>query len=961
MRKTYFLGLLFIISNAVLAQSGKITGKVISAVSGQPLLSATLILIEKSKTEIADQNGIFSFNKLEAGVYSIKCSYSGYNEKTIDSIVVKSEDNTSVTISLEEKKALNEIVVKSTRAKAAGETVASLLIAQKNSAGVSDGITAESIRKTPDKSTGDVIKRVSGASIQDDRFAIIRGLNDRYNAAFINGAPLPSTESDRKAFAFDIFPASILDNLVIYKTATPDKTGEFAGGIIDITTKSILPKSFTSISFGASVNTLITGKNRYFSENKGKKDWIGIDDGTRAIPAGIPSSATLRNVLNNPQRAELAKLFGNYKWGIKQVNTGPNFNFQLSKGFNIERNQREFLGALFSINYNRNYTFSEGTRNGYEYALSDTVYSPPLERGKYKDSIYNDEVVVAALGNISVKIDNRNNLSWKNNLSINTDNKLIKRIGFPDFTSDSTLFSKQAVRWFTSNQIFSSQLTGEHLVGQNKTKINWLGAFSKVKREIPNLSRTAYTGNLPDVSGSTGVFSTPPSQTSGSGTMFFSRSDETIKSIKADITQPYTFMKNSQNFARIGGGYQVRKRDFTSRTMGLSPYDDQNAGVSFDYSLRELPEDQIFLPGHLGQLKDGQGGFLLNDGTLANSDYDASSTTMHAYIMNDQRFFKKFRLIYGVRMEKFSQKLNSIKGFRDTINLKTVVTDFLPSVNFVYAVTSKMNVRLSYALTINRPEFRELAPFLFFDNVTSYLYEGTETLKRAKITNYDFRYEIFPGKAQLFSVSAFYKEFANPIEIVTLPNTSSQAKYINTTTAKVYGAEVEFRTLLSTLLGIKKEGSFLSKFTLTANAAYIKSTIRLKDSLFGFSPSQLFSDRALQGQSPYIINGSVGFNDEKTGFSSTLSVNRVGDRILIAGTYNSADIYEKARTVVDFQLAKFFLKNTVEVKFTAKDLLAQKLNFYFDMDRSKSYTDKDRYFSSNTAPKVFSFSATFKF
>jgi outer membrane receptor protein involved in Fe transport len=234
-------------------------------------------------------------------------------------------------------------------------------------------------------------------------------------------------------------------------------------------------------------------------------------------------------------------------------------------------------------------------------------------------------------------------------------------------------------------------------------------------------------------------------------------------------------------------------------------------------------------------------------------------------------------------------------------------------------------------------------------------------LKRAKITNYDFRYEIFPGKAQLFSVSAFYKEFANPIEIVTLPNTSSQAKYINTTTAKVYGAEAEFRTLLSTLLGINKEGSFLSKFTLTANAAYIKSTIRLKDSLFGFSPSQLFSDRALQGQSPYIINGSVGFNDEKTGFSSTLSVNRVGDRILIAGTYNSADIYEKARTVVDFQLAKFFLKNTVEVKFTAKDLLAQKLNFYFDMDRSKSYTDKDRYFSSNTAPKVFSFSATFKF
>jgi len=164
--------------------------------------------------------------------------------------------------------------------------------------------------------------------------------------------------------------------------------------------------------------------------------------------------------------------------------------------------------------------------------------------------------------------------------------------------------------------------------------------------------------------------------------------------------------------------------------------------------------------------------------------------------MNDQRL-NKLRLIYGVRMESFNQKLNSIRNFNDTIRLDTVVTDFLPSVNIVYALTTKMNVRLSYSQTLNRPEFRELAPFLFFDNVTSYLFEGTETLKRAKIKNYDFRYEFFPGKAQLFSVSAFYKEFMNPIELITLPNTSAQAKYINSTSGTVYGAEIEFRIVLS--------------------------------------------------------------------------------------------------------------------------------------------------------------------
>jgi TonB-dependent receptor len=956
MQKLFFLLLSLYLSGTATAQTGKISGKVINAGSGRALNNATLFLTEQSKTEAADQNGNFTFSRLEPGTYSIKCSYSGHIEKTVTDIVVKNNDNTVISISLDEKLS-GGVVVTGKRVKAAGETVASLLIVQKNSANVMDGITQQQIKLTPDRSASDVMRRVSGASIQDDRFAIIRGLNDRYNAAFINGAPLPSTESDRKAFAFDIFPSSILDNLIIYKTATPDKSGEFAGGIIDITTKSILPKNFTSISVGGSFNTLITGKDRFYSENKGKKDFFGIDDGTRALPAGIPSTAELK-ALTPAQRAEMSKLFANYKWGIKQSTASPNFNFQLSKGFNIERKQKEFLGALFSLSYNRSYTFTEGERNSYDFDLNAPPDAQLIQKGKYKDSVYNDEVVLAALGNIAVKINNRNSISWKNNFSINTDNKFVKRIGAPDYTTDSTFFVKDAVRWFTSNTIFSTQLAGEHQVGKIKTKINWLAAYSKVDRDIPNLSRTSYVGTYPDVN--TNLFanfsSGPPLLSSGSGTMFFSNSNETIRSIKADVTQPYKFMKNSDNYVKVGGGYQKRVRDFNSRILGFAPY---TSGVAFDNSLYLLGEDQIFLPQNLGKKSNGKGGFLLNDGTLAYSVYGASSTLANAYVMNDQRFFKKFRLIYGVRMESFNQQLNSFRD-RDTININTNIQDFLPSVNFVYALTKKMNIRLSYTQTINRPEFRELAPFIFYEFVSNYTFEGQETLKRAKIKNYDFRYEFFPGRAQLFSVSAFYKEFTNPIEIITIPNTTSQTIYNNAESAKAYGVEIEFRTLLSTILGIKKEGAFLSRFTLAANGAYIKSNVKLGP-LFGFSPEQLVTDRALQGQSPYLINGSLGYNDEKTGLSSTLSVNRIGDRILFGGTFRDADIYEKARTVVDFQLARAFLKNKLEIKFTARDILAQNVSFYFDFDKSKSFTERDRYFSSNIAPRIFSFSATYKF
>jgi len=272
-----------------------------------------------------------------------------------------------------------------------------------------------------------------------------------------------------------------------------------------------------------------------------------------------------------------------------------------------------------------------------------------------------------------------------------------------------------------------------------------------------------------------------------------------------------------------------------------------------------------------------------------------------------------------------------------------------------------MNIRLSYSQTVNRPEFRELAPFLFFDYATQNTIGGSANLKRAKIKNYDFRYEFYPGKAQLFSVSAFQKDFIDPIEIIFIPGTTNQASYVNVTSAKVYGLEAEFRTLLSTLFGIKKEGALLSKFTLSANAALMKSSVKI-DSLFFFERSRLITDRPLQGQSPYLINSSLAFADDKTGFSATISVNRVGDRIYIAGIKGeAADIYEKARTVVDFQVTKFLMKNKLELKLTAKNMLTQDINFYSDFDLSKSYTGSDKFFSTFNAPKVISFSATYKF
>lgn len=947
MKEIYFLLSIILISITSFGQTGKITGKVINANSGQPLGGATLMILEKSTITVADLNGVFSFNKLDTGVYSIKCSYTGFEEKVIVEIRVKENENTDISISLDNKLS-SGVVITTKRIKAAGETVASLLIAQKNSANVSDGVTAETIKKTPDRSSSDVIKRVSGASIQDDKFAVIRGLNDRYNSAFINGAPLPSTESDRKAFAFDIFPSAILENLIIYKTATPDKSGEFAGGIIDITTKSTSSKRIASFSIAQGYNSLITGKKRLFNEMKGKNDWLGLDDGSRAVPDGLPADKNAFGNLTFNERLNLAKGFGKYKWGAKTANTRPNFNFQFVKSFNIDKNQQEFISSLLSVTYTRSFTFVSGERNSYDnpdYSSDPSLPTYlPRQRRKAIDSIYNDEVIWAALGNIGLKINNRNNISWKNNLSVNTDNRFVRRFGNVDLTDDSSNIQRETLMQFISDKIYSSQLLGEHQIGRIKTKINWLASYSKVSREMPNqllLSPGLFTGGV--------------AARGAPGSMISTNSQENLKNGKIDVTQPYTFMKNSQNFIKIGAGYQLRERDFGTRDLNFIQY--EGSTYEKDFSVINLPDDQRFLGQYLGLMSNGKASISVQDGTVPNSEYVASSTNTHAYIMNDQRFFNKLRLIAGLRMESFNQKLVAAQRGLGAVNINYTKVDFLPSANLVYALTPKTNLRASYSETVNRPEFRELASFGFYEFVSGLFVYGNSNITRAKINNYDFRYEIYPGKSQLLSVSAFYKKFTNPIEFILSPFYPNEATYENKPSSTLYGVEAEFRVLLSTLFGIKNENAFLNKFTLTGNGAYMKSKVPL--GLSQDSTKQL--SRPLQGQSPYIINGSVGYSDEKTGLSSTISVNRIGERLVLGGSRLVPDVFDRERTVIDFQIAKTFLDNKVEVKFNIRDLLAQNVTTYFDYDKTGSFTEKDRIFSSNNAPSSFIFSATFKF
>lgn len=956
MRKQILLTLfIFFFASAAIGQNGKITGKVINAKTGEALVGGKVAISNNSKNSSTDQNGVYSLSGLEKGNYSITITHKGFDTKTV-ATVLKEDEVLILDIVMEPESNNTAVVVKA----ASGiskpkETVSSLLIAQKNSASVSDGISAETIKRTPDRNTGDILKRVSGASLQEDKFAVIRGLNDRYNAAYVNGAPLPSSESDRKAFAFDVFPANMLDNLIIYKTATPDMPGEFAGGQVVINTKGIPSENFQSVSIGMGFNTITTFQNKKYSDG-GQWDFLGIDN-TRAMPSNLPDIATFKN-LSNADRIPYARSFQPTNWSIMNSSAAPNTNFQYILGRNFQRKEKDFIGLIFSVTYQKNMTKNDGSR---------TFYAPEYDNAAqrvYTEENHNTQTLFGAIGNLTCKINNNHNISFKNIYSINADNRVLTRDGINDVINDPSIYFKSYALWFTSNKIYSTQLIGEHYLPSSKIRINWVASYSNIKRDIPALRRMAFDSSAGSAAYNAKLFDpNPVDNDNTAGLSFYSTNKEKVNNFKFDVSKSFNFSKNFTSLFKLGGYYQMRDRQFNPRLLAFCNYNSSR----FDNTLLTLSPDRLFINSHMGNVAGGKTGFNLKDITEIRDLYTAGTELYAFYGMTDQRIGKKIRLIYGARVEDFHQTLNAEYNQFTPVRVNTRKTDLLPSANMVYSLNAKQNLRLSYSKTINRPEFRELAPFLFRDYTIKYSVFGDTTLRRATIDNYDFRYEFFPGKAQLISASAFYKKFTDPIELISVSNQERTLSYRNTPSAQILGAELEIRTLLGNLFQTS-ESSIFNKLTFFGNFTYIKSKVNLQ--VTDTSNYYYKEGRVMQGQSPYVINAGFTYQDDAKNLSSTISLNRYGQRIFLAsngdvlqnGTIIEPNLWENGRTQLDFQFTKSFPDKNMDLKLNVKDILAQKLIFFEDTNNNKKYDKSaDALRSSQTFGRVITLSLTYKF
>lgn len=922
LRKITFLIALICINTLLSAQTGKITGKIIDGKTGETLPGATVLIEGTTKGASADFDGNFSISPVATGTYTLVISYVTYDNKKIAGIQVKANDVTELNIALDQASSQNlvEVVIQAEMNK---ENTNTLLVMQKNNASVSDGISSEAIKKTPDRNTSDVLKRVSGASIQDNKFAIIRGMGDRYNAAYINGSPLPSSESDKRAFAFDIFPAGILDNLIILKTATPDLPGDFAGGVILINTKNIPEKNSTSISISGSYNSQTTFKN-FKTYKGGKTDWLGMDDGSRQLPKDMPTTKEYNAITLNTEKIDHAKKL-NYDWSLKNKMALPNLNIQLSQANVFKLFKRDF-GSVLAINYSNSNSTTISDRREFE------EQGDVIQKFKdYKDSTFSNNILASLLWNLSYKLNDNNQIGLKNIYSINSDNKTIIRNGIAE-AGDPTFprWEKSNVRFFTQNNIYSGQLNGDHFIPYGKIKLKWIGGLSDIKRDIPNLRKMVYhkdSAHENDTTRYAAVFVPNAVGPSSSGAMFFAKTNERIYSFKLDASKLFE-IKKTKHELKLGGFSQYRDRSFNARLLGYTFYQ-KGSSIKPNKNLTYLSEDQIFNPNYIGVI-DGpgkyDGGFTLTESTTYIDSYKASGVLNAGYIMADSRFNEKLRFIYGVRAESYMQTLKTSNKIFEEQTKDTTVLDFLPSVNAVWSLTERTNIRVAYYKTVNRPEFRELAPFNFYDFVTDYQISGNDTLQRATINNYDLRVEYYPKKpGQILSASVFYKDLTNAIEQIAGNGQIRSINFVNVPKATNVGLELEYRVLLSTIFG-HDSCRLLNSTTIFTNFSFIKSNVDV-------TKLNNVEARPLQGQSPIIINAGAQYLDSKYNFGISFSYNYVGKRIVIVGNTDEPNIWENPRHVLDLQLSKT-IKEKMEIKLNVRDAIAQNLIYYQDINKN---------------------------
>ena len=886
-RKTLIFHLLIFIGISFSQQKGSISGKVFDKQTNEALIGASVSIENSNLGASSDLDGNYEIRNLQAGNYSIRVSYISYRTIVIKNIKVESGKSTVINIPLEQESTeLKEVVVS---AEALKSTEAAILNIQKSSLNIVDGMSAELIKKNNSSDGIDILRRMTGVTISDGKYAFVRGVSDRYNSTLLNGSTLPSTDPEKKSFSYDLFPASLIENVLTSKTFIPDKPADFSGGLVEINTIEFPSNLIMDLSIGTGYIANQTGKV-VSTYQGGKTDFLGIDDGTRKLPSSVPSTRIDRT-FTPVQLEQIGKSFSN-NWDLKSSNLPVNTNFKFNIGNKINFGEEEVLGYIASVTYSNTNDLKE------TYQANYTFEGP---RYIYNGTTHNNSVNWGALFNLSLKLSNNNKISLKNVYNNSSDNETIQYEG--EYASYLQYRKTTSLR-FISRSLQSSQLTGEHSLDLfNGVKFDWNLNYSQSNRSEPDARRYVYARDMYSPEDQL-QFLLDQSLVS----RYYGNLDDKIYGSSANLKIKLFDDKNLPEF-KLGFLLDRRSRDFNARVFGFRNVPGGNFMKEQELLYKDVKT--IFSSENINPT------FIeVVEITQPTDSYSSNQNVNSAYFLTDFALFDKVKFVTGLRYENSVQELQTLTRTGEKFYLKNIYDDFFPSLNISTKFSDEVLLRFGISKTISRPEFRELATFTYFDFVENELVMGNPKLVRSLINNYDLRLEYYPTAREMFAVSLFYKHLINPIEQILISSSGLEPtrSYENAKEAKNYGFEFEFR----------KSFDFISKsldrLMLIGNVSIIKSKIFLN--VNGFQ----IPNRPLQGQADFIFNSGLYYETLDNDISASITYNKVGDRIAKVGYGGLGDVIELARDQIDLTISKKIM-NSLSIKLSAKDILGNDQKF----------------------------------
>jgi hypothetical protein len=897
----------------ITAQQSVIRGTITEDATGEPLPGVTVFVEGTTIGAMSDFDGEFSI-PIAPGLYDLRVSFISYETINIKGLKVE-PGKVSLLDNLKMKEANFELAEVVVTAAAVRNTEAALMTVKAKAANMLDGISSSNFRKIGDSDAASSIKRVPGVSVEGGKYVFVRGLGDRYTKTILNGMDIPGLDPDRNTLQMDIFPTNIIDNIIVYKTFAAELPADFTGGIIDIATKDFPEQRTSSISLGAGYNPDMHLNKDFLTYEGGATDWLGFDDGTRKIPAteDIPQYTEVFLNPNSEQAMRYKEILSSFNPVLAASNKQNfiDYNLGYSLGNQINRPKA-------SWGYSLNLSYKSETEFYKDADFGRVGIYPQKDSTRFERREYN----VGNLGISNVMVNGMLGLAYKTKTSKIRLNLLRLQNGestagvfdYEGSDKGSNFVAFQQILEYNERSMTNALLSGKHVFAGNSWEIEWKVSPTLSRIYDPDIRFTRY-----EIRGEN-------SWRIGTETGFPERIWRELNEYNLNgqlgLTHNFNVLGRKAKLL-AGSGYTFKERDFIVRNFNLNI---RNVPLTGDMNELFFPENLWPLNGDRNKGTTYEAPFLPDN----SNKFDADMTNIAGYASVELSPFARMRSIIGIRVEDFLLRYSGQNQQGEVFNNEEVLDqfDFFPTVNLIYSITEKQNLRLAYAKTIARPSFKEMSYAEIFDPISGKIFVGglfedkdnisgvvywDGKLQTTDIHNLDLRWEMFQDQGQMFSVSGFYKKFYKPIEIVQFVQMVNAFQPRNVGDGRVFGVEIEARKNLNFI------NPYLSYLTFVTNLSVISSRIEMTDS--EFASRQLWARdgetvdnyREMAGQAPYLVNAGFLFEGVENGFFKdtelALFYNVQGPTLQIVGIVDRPDIYSLPFHSLNFNASKKFGKS----------------------------------------------------